>query len=104
MKAANVKVPRGGSITVSLPFKRCGLRRIILSAPYNDLLLTYKGSPTIRCISMQSIYEISFESYFGYPDSSLFSLVNNGTIDADVTILADSVPIAPINIDYFDGV
>ena len=104
MQIFNTAVPGGGSTAVKIPFKKSGIRRVILVSPYNNINLKYDGKIVIRSTSLQSLYEIKFESYYGYPDSELFSLTNGNKNSVDVTILADTVPYAPINSDYFETV
>lgn len=102
MLAALLTIPSGGSIAVNFPFKKTGIRRLIVSSPYNDVTLNYDGMPIIKFNSSNGFVELNFESYYGYPDSSLFSLVNNGTTNVQATVLVDYTPYAPINSDYFE--
>lgn len=102
MLAALLTIPAGGSITVNFPFKKTGIRRLIVSSPHNDVTLNYDGIPIIKFNSSNGFVELNFESYYGYPDSSLFSMVNNGTTPVQATVLVDYVPDAPINSDYFE--
>lgn len=102
MLAALLTIPSGGSIVVKFPFKKTGIRRLIVSSPYNDVALNYDGIPIIKFNSSNGFVELKFESYYGYPDSSLFSMTNNGTSPLQVTVLVDYVPDAPINSDYFE--
>lgn len=102
MLAALLSIPSGGSIVVKFPFKKIGIRRLIVSSPNNDVTLNYDGIPIIKFDSSNGLVELNFESYYGFPDSSLFSMVNNGTTIVQVTVLVDHVPDAPINSDYFE--
>lgn len=102
MLAALLSIPSGGSIVVKFPFKKIGIRRLIVSSPYNDVTLNYDGIPIIKFNSSNGLVELKFESYYGFPDSSLFSMVNNGTTSVQATVLVDYVPDAPINSDYFE--
>lgn len=102
MLAALLAIPAGGSITVKFPFKKIGIRRLIVSSPPNDIALNYDGIPIIKFNSSNGFVELNFESYYGYPDSSLFSMVNNETTPVQATVLVDYVPYAPINSDYFE--
>nr|DAO34513.1 MAG TPA: hypothetical protein [Caudoviricetes sp.] len=104
MLAALLTIPAGGSITVKFPFRKIGIRRLIVSSPHNDIALNYDGVPIIMFNSSNGFVELNFESYYGYPDSSLFSMVNNGTtlVQAQATVLVDYVPDAPINSNYFE--
>lgn len=101
MLAALLTIPAGGSITVKFPFKKTGIRRLIVSS-HNESTLNYDGIPIIMFNSSNGFVELNFESYYGYPDSSLFSMVNNGTTSAQATVLVDYVPDALINSDYFE--
>lgn len=102
MLTALLTIPSGGSIVVKFPFKKVGIRRLIVSSPYNDSILNYGGIPIIKFNSSNGLVELNFESYYGFPDSSLFSMVNNGTTSVQATVLVDYVPDAPINSDYFE--
>lgn len=94
MLSALLPIPSGGSIVVKFPFKKVGIRRLIVSSPHNDITLSLTV-PT-------GLVELNFESYYGFPDSSLFSMINNGTTSVQATVLVDYVPGAPINSDYFE--
>lgn len=102
MLAALLNIPAGGSIVVKFPFKKIGIRRLIVSSPHNDVTLNYDGIPIIKFNSSNGFVELKFESYYGYPDSSLFSMINNETTPLQASVLVDYVPDAPINSDYFE--
>lgn len=102
MLATLLPIPPGGSISVKFPFKKTGIRRLIVSSPHNDVTLNYDGIQIIKFNSSNGFVELKFESYYGYPDSSLFSMVNNGTAPVQATVLVDYVPDAAINSDYFE--
>lgn len=104
MLSALLTIPSGGSIVVKFPFKKkIGIRRLIVSSPNNDITLNYDGTPIIKFNSSNGLVELNFESYYGFPDSSLFSMVNNGTTTSvQATVLADYVPDSLINSDYFE--
>lgn len=102
MLYALLPIPAGGSIVVKFPFKKIGIKRLIVSSPYNDITLNYKGNPIIKFNSSNVLVELNFESYYGFPDSSLFSMVNNGVTPAQATVLVDYVSDAYINSDYFE--
>lgn len=102
MLAALLTIPSGGSIVVKFPFKRIGIRRLIVSSPHNNVTLNYDGIPIIMFNSSDGLVELNFESYYGFPDSSLFSMVNNGTTSVQATVLVDYVPDVSINRDYFE--
>jgi hypothetical protein len=102
MLASLLTIPSGGSIVVKFPFKKIGIRRLIVSSPHNDVTLNYDGIPIIKFDSSNGLVELNFESYYGFPDSSLFSMVNNGTTSVQASVLVDYVPDASINSDYFE--
>lgn len=89
---------------VSLPFESVGVRRIILNSKSSDLVLYYDTISLIETNAYTSVYEITFESYYGYPDASLFKLVNNSKNDAYPRVLIDTVPSSPTNANYFTEV
>lgn len=102
MLATNIKVPAGGSIVVSLPFKSIGVRRLIMNANATGIVLYYDDISLITTSLYTSLYELKFESYYGFPDASDFKLTNNTQNDTFVKILIDTVPGSPINTDYFE--
>lgn len=102
MLAALLTIPFGGSIVVKFPFKKIGIRRLIVSSSHSDIILNYDGIPIINFNSSNGLVELNFESYYGFPDSSLFSMINNGTTSVQATVLVDYVPDASINSDYFE--
>lgn len=102
MLATNIKVPAGGSIVVSLPFNSIGVRRLLMNVSATGILLSYDVIPLITTSLYTTLYELKFESYYGFPDASHFKLVNNTKDDTYVKILIDTVPGSPINTDYFE--
>ena len=48
MLAASLKVPSGGSIIAKLPFRKVGVRRIVISAPKDSVDLTYGGINLVK--------------------------------------------------------
>ncbi len=102
MLVANVKVPAGGSIVVSLPFDSIGVRRLIMNIAATGFVLYYDTIPLITTSLYTSLYELNFESYYGFPDASHFKVVNNTQNDSNVRILIDTVPHSPINESYFE--
>lgn len=102
MLVTNVKVPAGGSIVVTLPFNSIGVRRLIMNVTEAGVDLYYNNIPLINTSLYNSLYEIKFESYYGYPDASHFKLTNNTKNDTYVKILIDTVPDSPINENYFE--
>lgn len=104
MLVANVKVPAGGSIVVTLPFDSIGVRRLIMNVEATGISLYYNVIPLLNTSLYNSLYEIKFESYYGYPDASHFKLSNNTKDNTYVKILIDTVPGSPINDNYFTEV
>lgn len=104
MLVENVKVPAGGSIIVSLLFDSIGVRRLIMNVAETGIVLYYNNIPLLNTSLYNSLYEIKFESYYGYPDASHFKLVNNTKDITYVNILIDTVPGSPINDNYFTEV
>lgn len=104
MLVANVKVPAGGSIVVTLPFDSIGVRRLIMNVAATGIDLYYNSIPLIVTSLYNSLYEIKFESYYGFPDASRFKLSNNTKDNTYVKILIDTVPDSPINVNYFTEV
>lgn len=102
MLAASLQVPSGGSIVVKLPFRKVGVRRLVISAPSDSVNLTYDGINLVKFSRYNGFVDLKFESYYGFPDASKFSFVNYDTINANVVVLADCVPESPINNDYFE--
>lgn len=98
MLATNINVPAGGSIVATLPFKSIGVRRLIMNVAATGLVLYYNEIPLISTSLYTSLYELKFESYYGFPDASKFKLVNN----TSVKILIDTVPDSPISENYFE--
>lgn len=102
MLAASLQIPSGGSIVAKLPFRKVGVRRIVVSAPSDSLTLTYDGINLVKFSRYNGFVDLKFESYYGFPDASNFAFVNNDTTNANVVVLADCVPESPINNDYFE--
>lgn len=102
MLSALLTIPAGGSIVVKFPFKKIGIRRLIVSSSHNDIVLNYDGIPIIKFNSSNGLVELNFESYYGFPDSSLFTMTNNETTIVQATVLVDYAPDALINSDYFE--
>lgn len=102
MLVASLQVPSGGSIIARLPFKKVGVRRIIISAPSDSVNLTYDGINLVKFSRYNGFVELKFESYYGFPDASKFAFVNYDTTNANIVVLADCIPESPINNDYFE--
>lgn len=102
MLVADVKVPAGGSIVVTLPFDSIGVRRLIMNVVATGVVLHYDSIPLLNTSLYNSLYELKFESYYGYPDASHFKLTNNTKDVLNIKILIDTVPGSPINENYFE--
>lgn len=102
MLVTNVKVPAGGSVVVTLPFDSIGVRRLIMNVVATGVVLYYDIIPLISTSLYNSLYELKFDSYYGFPDASHFKLVNNTKDDSSVKVLIDTVPGSPINENYFE--
>lgn len=102
MLAASLQIPSGGSIVAKLPFRKVGVRRIVISAPNDSVNLTYDGINLVKFTRYNGFVDLKFESYYGFPDASKFAFVNYDTTNANIVVLADCVPESPINNDYFE--
>lgn len=101
MLTTNIKVPAGGSIVVTLPFESVSVRRLLMNVAATDIVLYYDSIPLINSSLYTALYELKFESYYGFPDASHFKLVNNTNNDTYVKILIDTVPNIQVNENYF---
>jgi hypothetical protein len=104
MLAANIKVPAGGSIVVTFPFESVPVRRLLMNVAATGLVLWYDSIPLINSSLYTALYELKFESYYGYPDGSHFKLTNNTNNDTYVKVLIDTVPGTQVNENYFTEV
>lgn len=102
MLVASLQVPSGGSIVARLPFKKVGVRRIVISVTNDSVSLTYDGINLVKFSRYNGFVDLKFESYYGFPDASKFAFVNYDTTNANIVVLADCVPESPINNDYFE--
>lgn len=68
------------------------------------VVLQYDTIPLISTSLYTALYELKFESYYGFPDASHFKLVNNAKEDTYVKVLIDTVPSMQINENYFTEV
>lgn len=102
MLVANINVPAGGSIVVSVPFNSIGVRRVLMNVAATGVVLYYDTIPLINTSLYTALYELKFESYYGFPDASHFKLVNNTQNNTYVKMLIDTVPESPINKNYFE--
>lgn len=104
MLASNIKVPAGGSIVVTFPFESVSVRRLLMNVVASGIVLKYDTIPLINTSLYTALYELKFESYYGFPDASHFKLVNNTKDDTYVKVLIDTVPSMEINENYFTEV
>lgn len=104
MLTTNIKVPAGGSIIVTLPFESVSVRRLLMNVASTDIVLYYDTIPLINSSLYTALYELKFESYYGFPDASHFKLVNNTNKDTYVKVLIDTVPSTQVNENYFTEV
>lgn len=104
MLTTNIKVPAGGSIVVTLPFESVSVRRLLMNVAATDLVLYYDTIPLINTSLYTALYELKFESYYGFPDASHFKLINNTNTDTYVKVLIDTLPSTQINENYFTEV
>lgn len=75
-----------------------GVRRIICtSTSEKDSTLELNGN-VIAYFNRSNSLELKFESYYGFPKLSKFSVFQFGF----GAVLVDTVPLAPINNDYFE--
>lgn len=104
MLITNIKVPAGGSIIVSLPFESVSVRRLLMNVAATGVILYYDTIPLISTSLYTTLYELKFESYYGFPDASHFKLTNNTDNNTYVKVLIDTVPSTQINENYFTEV
>ena len=75
-----------------------GVRRIICtSTAEQDSSLELNGN-VIAYFNRNNTLELKFDSYHGFPKLSKFSVFQIGF----GAVLVDTVPLAPINNDYFE--
>lgn len=101
MLTSNIKVPAGGSIVVTFPFESVSVRRLLMNVTSTGIVLYYDSIPLINSSLYTALYELKFESYYGFPDASHFKLVNNTNNDTYVKVLIDTVPSIQVNENYF---
>ncbi len=75
-----------------------GVRRIICTSTAEQCSRLELNGNVIACFNMSNSLELKFDSYYGYPKLSNFSVFQFGF----GSILVDTVPLAPINNDYFE--
>lgn len=102
MLTFSLNIPSADNIKVPFPFESVGVRRLILSTRINDFVLDYNGNELLVTSLYNSLYEIEFNSYYGYPDASLFSIINKSSGESThVRIMIDDVPASSVNKNYF---
>lgn len=103
MLTFNLNIPSNSKDKIPFPFDKVGVRRLILSTRINDFILGYNDNELLVTSLYQSLYEIEFNSYFGYPDASLFYIINKSSGGSEhVRIMIDNVPESPVNENYFE--
>lgn len=75
-----------------------GVRRIICTSTSEQASRLEVNGSVIACFNMSNSLELKFDSYYGFPKLSKFSVFQFGF----GAILVDTVPLAPINNDYFE--
>ena len=74
-----------------------GVRRIICTSTAKEGSRLEMNGNVIGCFNSSNSLELKFDSYHGFPKLSAFSVFQIGF----GAILVDTVPLAPINNDYF---
>lgn len=74
-----------------------GVRRIICTSTATEASSLEINGNVIAYFNSSNSLELKFDSYHGFPKLSAFSVFQFGF----GTILVDTVPLAPINNDYF---
>ena len=75
-----------------------------MNAVTTGVVLYYDSIPLINTSLYTALYELKFESYYGFPDASHFKLANNTNDNTYVKVLIDTVPGTQINENYFTEV
>lgn len=75
-----------------------GVRRIICTSTSEQSSMLELNGNVIACFNRSSSLELKFDSYYGFPKLSKFSVFQFGF----GAVLVDTVPLAPINNDYFE--
>ena len=75
-----------------------GVRRIICTSNSEHGSTLELNGNVIAYFNRNNSLELKFESYYGFPKLSNFSLFQFGF----GAVLVDTVPLAPINNDYFE--
>lgn len=76
-----------------------GVRRIICTGTSEQSSTLELNGNVIACFNRNNSLELKFDSYHGFPKLSNFSVYQFGF----GAVLVDTVPLAPINNDYFEG-
>lgn len=75
-----------------------GVRRIICTSTAAQTSSLELNGNVIGYFNNSNSLELKFESYYGFPKLSKFSVFQFGF----GSILVDTVPLSPINNDYFE--
>lgn len=75
-----------------------GVRRIICTSNSEQPSTLELNGNVIAYFNRNNSLELKFDSYYGFPKLSNFSVFQFGF----GAILVDTVPLAPINNDYFE--
>ena len=75
-----------------------GVRRIICTSTAEQGSRLELNGNVIGCFNSSNSLELKFDSYYGFPKLSNFSVFQFGF----GVVLVDTVPLAPINNDYFE--
>lgn len=75
-----------------------GVRRIICTSNSEQSSTLELNGNVIAFFNRNNSLELKFDSYHGFPELSNFSVYQFGI----GTVLVDTVPLAPINKDYFE--
>lgn len=75
-----------------------GVRRIICTSTSEQGSSLELNGNVIAYFNRNNSLELKFDSYHGFPKLSSFSVFQFGS----GSVLVDSVPLAPINKDYFE--
>ena len=75
-----------------------GVRRIICTSTEEQCSSLELNGSAIAYFNKNNSLELNFDSYHGFPKLSNFSVFQYGF----GAVLVDTVPLAPINNDYFE--
>lgn len=89
--------PNGEVFNMSGDF---GVRRIICCSNNSGMSSLLNKGKIIAFFNSQNSADLTFESYYGYPKLSDFSI----NLFGYGSIIVDTLPLAPINNDYFEEV